>query len=107
MPSIDWEKVGGQGGGLLTVVVQDTTTKEILMVVYMNQKAYVETGRSGWLTLFSRKTQELRVQGESRGCRLRVFSTHVSCEGNALLVQVGLEGNRGDVCHHGGRSCFA
>lgn len=106
MRAIDWNKVKGQGNGLLSVVVQDARSHTVLMVVYMNEKAYQQTVLTSWLTLFSRKTEELRIQGESRDCCLRIRDLRVSCEGNALLALVDPTGNTEDICHHGGMSCF-
>lgn len=106
MRIIDWNKVKGQGNGLLTVVVQDAKTHEVLMVVYMNEAAYHASVETDWLTVFSRKTQGLRIQGASRGCRLAIQKLWVSCGENALLALVEAEGKATDICHHGWVSCF-
>jgi phosphoribosyl-ATP pyrophosphohydrolase/phosphoribosyl-AMP cyclohydrolase len=109
--SIDWDKVGEKteiSQALLPVVVQQQVTGEVLMVGYMNPEALAETERTGWVTFFSRKDRALRVQGENRGCRLRVWQYFIGCEENSLVLKVRREvgADPDDTCHHGGVSCL-
>ena len=93
---------------LLPVVVQDDESELVLMIVFMSPKAFDETKRTGWLTLYSRKSKALRVQGADRDCRLVVRQLVVGCEGNCLLAKVIPEyrETQNKVCHHGAPSCF-
>jgi phosphoribosyl-AMP cyclohydrolase len=97
----DFEKMGG----LLPVVVQDSTGGEVLMVGFMNRQALERTLEKGYVTFFSRTRQQLWMKGESSGNRLRVVSAHTDCDRDTLLLRVEVEG-AGMVCHRGTRSCF-
>src|SRR5579864_3690023 len=97
----DFEKMGG----LLPVVVQDSTDGEVLMVGFMNRDALERTLKDGYVTFFSRTRQQLWMKGESSGNRLRVVSAATDCDRDTLLLRVTVEG-AGVVCHRGTRSCF-
>lgn len=97
----DFDKLGG----LLPAVVQDASSREVLMVGFMNREAMDLTLRDGYVTFFSRTRNRLWTKGESSGNRLRVISAHTDCDYDTLLLHVEVEG-AGVVCHLGTRSCF-
>ena len=90
--------------GLITAVVQDATTRRILMVGYMNREAFDKTVASGHVTFFSRSRQRLWTKGESSGHYLLLKSIATDCDGDALLVSAEPIGP--GVCHNGYESCF-
>lgn len=90
--------------GLIPAVVQDKRSGEVLMVGYMNQQAFEQTQRSGFVTFFSRSQQKLWVKGETSGHKLRVREVRVDCDADAILVQAELAGP--GCCHLGYKSCF-
>ena len=47
--------------GMLTVVVQDYKTNEVLMVAYMTKEAYDKTIETGIMTYYSRSRNELWI----------------------------------------------
>lgn len=98
---IDFSKMQG----LVPAVVQDESSNEILMLGFMNEDAFEQTLRSGYVTFFSRTRNQLWTKGESSGNRLRVVSVSTDCDRDSLLVRVQVEGE-GVVCHLGTRSCF-
>jgi len=98
---LDFEKMGG----LLPAVVQDSSDGEVLMVGFMNRPAMERTLQEGYVTFFSRTSNQLWTKGESSGNRLRVVSAHTDCDRDTLLLRVTVEG-AGLVCHRGTRSCF-
>lgn len=49
--------------GMLTVVVQDHKTNEVLMVAYMTKEAYDKTIETGIMTYYSRSRDELWIKG--------------------------------------------
>jgi len=49
--------------GLITAIAQDTATRDILMVAYMNQEAFDKTLETGEAHYWSRSRQELPVKG--------------------------------------------
>lgn len=97
----DFEKLNG----LLPAVVQDASSREVLMVGFMNREALDGTLREGYVTFFSRTRNRLWTKGESSGNRLRVVSAFTDCDSDTLLLNVQIEG-AGVVCHLGTRSCF-
>ena len=48
--------------GMLTVVVQDHKTNEVLMVAYMTKEAYDKTIETGIMTYYSRSRDELWIK---------------------------------------------
>jgi phosphoribosyl-AMP cyclohydrolase len=89
--------------GLITAVVQDATTSEVLMVGYMNEAAWEATLRGGHATFFSRSRQRLWVKGETSGNTMHVREVRIDCDGDAVLIRVHPDG---PACHTGARSCF-
>lgn len=97
---IDFSKLNG----LVTAVVQDEVTAEVLMVGFMNDEAYRKTVATGFVTFYSRSRQKLWVKGESSGHTLQVVSIRTDCDRDALVIRVNANGP--GVCHEGYRSCF-
>ncbi len=54
---------GNDGQTLLPVVTQDYTTKEVLILAFVNKEAFDETRRSGYATYWSRSRSELWKKG--------------------------------------------
>jgi phosphoribosyl-AMP cyclohydrolase len=92
-------------GGLIPAVVQDAASDEVLMVGFMNERAWEITQETGYVTFFSRTRHTLWTKGETSGNRLRVCQVLVDCDDDTVLVRVEREGD-GNVCHTGQRSCF-
>ncbi|MBV8897708.1 MAG: phosphoribosyl-AMP cyclohydrolase, partial [Acidobacteriaceae bacterium] len=60
--------------GLITAVVQDSASRRVLMVGYMNREAFEKTLATGHVTFFSRSRQKLWTKGESSGHYLNLKS---------------------------------
>jgi phosphoribosyl-ATP pyrophosphohydrolase/phosphoribosyl-AMP cyclohydrolase len=91
--------------GLIPAVVQDSDSREVLMVGFMNETALAETRRLGYATFFSRTRGALWTKGETSGNRLRVDRILVDCDEDTVLLLVTRLGD-GNVCHTGERTCF-
>ena len=97
-------------GGLLPAIVQETESKEILMLGYVNREAFEETLRSGYATFGSTSRQELWTKGKTSGDYLKLRKILVDCDQDSLIYQVEMLG--GGACHtkdeHGEtrKSCF-
>ena len=91
--------------GLIPAVVQDSTSREVLMVGFMNETALAETRRTGLVTFFSRARGTLWTKGETSGNRLKVDRMLVDCDEDTVLVFATRLGD-GLVCHTGERTCF-
>jgi phosphoribosyl-AMP cyclohydrolase len=89
--------------GLVTAVVQDAETADVLMVAHMNREAWDATLRTRRATFFSRSRQRLWEKGETSGNTMHVRTIRIDCEGDAVLWQVH---PYGPACHTGERSCF-
>lgn len=92
-----------KGGGLLPTVVQDSTTKEVLMVAWMNEESFHKTLETKETWFWSRSRQELWHKGGTSGNVQHVVDMKLDCDGDTLLVLVNTEG---PACHTGAVSCF-
>lgn len=90
--------------GLVPTIAQDATTKDVLMVAYMNEAALRQTLDTGRMTYWSRSRRKLWRKGETSGHVQHVCEVRVDCDGDALLFQVEQVGDA--ACHTGHRSCF-
>ena len=97
--TIDLEKTGG----LVPAIIQDATTKNVLMLGYMNKEAYEKTVETKTVTFFSRSRNCLWTKGETSGNRLNVVSMAADCDNDTLLVKVNPEG---PTCHKGTDTCW-
>ncbi|HTH04158.1 MAG TPA: phosphoribosyl-AMP cyclohydrolase [Vicinamibacterales bacterium] len=98
---MDYSKLNG----LVPAVIQDASTREVLMVGFMNQEALDRTLATGFATFFSRTRNKLWTKGETSGNRLQVEQILVDCDDDTLLLLVTRLGD-GNVCHTGERTCF-
>lgn len=89
--------------GLLPVIVQDSATRDVLMLAYMNRAAWERTCATGMATFYSRSRQQLWTKGETSGNVLRVHSAATDCDADTLLLLVE---PAGPVCHTGADTCF-
>jgi phosphoribosyl-AMP cyclohydrolase len=88
---------------LIPAIVQDSTSKEILMLAYMNAQSLELTLTTGKATYWSRSRNELWVKGATSGHYQDVQSIALDCDGDALVLQVI---QNGAACHTGERTCF-
>lgn len=89
--------------GLIPAVVQDSATKEVLMVAYMNADTLEQTIKTGKATFWSRSRNEVWVKGATSGNYLNVESIKLDCDGDCLVVFARPDG---PACHTGNCSCF-
>ena len=89
--------------GLVTAVVQDVGTAEVLMVAHMNREAYEATLVTRRATFWSRSRERLWQKGETSGNSMRIIQVRLDCDGDAVLLLVE---PAGPACHTGARSCF-
>lgn len=100
---MEWSEFKLNSDGMLTVVVQDYKTNEVLMVAYMNEEAYCKTIETGKMTYWSRSRDELWIKGDTSGHYQYVKSLTADCDKDTLLAKV-LQ--VGAACHTGSYSCF-
>lgn len=97
--NIDFDK----GDGLVPVIVQDSITRQVLMLGYMNAEAYEQTSQTKKVTFFSRSKNRLWTKGEESGNFLNVIDIQVDCDADTLLIQAKPEG---PTCHMGTDTCW-
>lgn len=89
--------------GLIPAIIQDSETKNVLMLGYMNAEAYQKTIETGKVTFFSRSKQRLWTKGEESGHFLNLVDIKNDCDGDTLLVQAVPVG---PTCHTGADTCW-
>ncbi|HEY7008335.1 MAG TPA: phosphoribosyl-AMP cyclohydrolase [Jatrophihabitantaceae bacterium] len=89
--------------GLVTAVVQQYDTGEVLMVGWMDDEALHRTLTTGRATYWSRSRRQYWVKGETSGHVQHVKSVALDCDADAVLVKVD---QVGAACHTGARTCF-
>ena len=88
---------------LITTVIQDASSKDVLMVAWMSAESLQKTLESGETWFWSRSRQELWHKGATSGNTQRVVEIRYDCDGDTLLVLVE---PAGPACHTGNRTCF-
>lgn len=89
--------------GLITAVVTDHRTGEVLMLAHMNAEALQTTVSTGEATFFSRSRNRLWKKGETSGNVMRVVEARIDCDQDAVWLRCE---PAGPACHTGQRSCF-
>ena len=90
--------------GLITAVVTDDASGEVLMVAHMNAQALALTVETGLAHFWSRSRQALWKKGETSGHMLQVRDIRIDCDQDAVILYVTQQG--AGACHTGRRSCF-
>ncbi|WP_278035644.1 bifunctional phosphoribosyl-AMP cyclohydrolase/phosphoribosyl-ATP diphosphatase HisIE [Flavobacterium nitratireducens] len=89
--------------GLIPAIIQDSETKNVLMLGYMNDEAFQKTMETGKVTFFSRSKQRLWTKGEESGHFLNLVDIKNDCDGDTLLIQAQPVG---PTCHTGADTCW-
>ena len=96
--ALDFKK----GGGLVTVVAQDASIGQVLMVAFASRESLERTLASGEMHYHSR-SRGLWHKGAASGNTQRVVSLTADCDGDAVLARVV---PAGPACHTGAVTCF-
>jgi phosphoribosyl-AMP cyclohydrolase len=96
---IDFEK----SGGLIPIIVQDATTKEVLTLAYSNKESLELTKKTGNSWFWSRSRNKLWMKGEESGNTQKVKEILVDCDYDAVIYLVEPSG---PACHTGEQVCF-
>ncbi|PUU68307.1 bifunctional phosphoribosyl-AMP cyclohydrolase/phosphoribosyl-ATP diphosphatase, partial [Flavobacterium sp. WLB] len=89
--------------GLIPAIIQDSETKNVLMLGYMNEESLQKTIETQKVTFFSRSKQRLWTKGEESGNFLNLVSIKNDCDGDTLLIQAKPVG---PTCHTGADTCW-
>lgn len=99
LDNIRWNEAG-----LVSAIVQDDATLQVLTLAYMNRESLKLSLKSGETWFWSRSRQELWHKGATSGNTQKITSIQLDCDGDALLVRVIPSG---PACHTGATSCFS
>lgn len=89
--------------GLVPAIVQDATSRDVLMLGWMDDGALHRTLETGRSTFWSRSRQQYWVKGETSGNTQTVREVRLDCDGDTVLLIVD---QRGPACHTGATTCF-
>lgn len=89
--------------GLVPAIAQDFENGEVLMLGYMDKKAYELTIKKGFAHYFSRSRNTLWMKGETSGHTQEVKEIFLDCDSDTVLLKVK---QNGVACHTGRKSCF-
>jgi len=98
--NIDFNK---NSDGLVPAIIQDTTTKNVLMLGYMNAAAFEKTKETKLVTFYSRTKKRLWTKGEESGNTLQLVDVQLDCDRDSLLISVQ---PNGPTCHKGSDTCW-
>lgn len=82
---------------VIPVVVQDYTTKDVLIIAYVNQEALEYSIKNRIATFWSTSRNELWIKGKTSGDTLEIIDILVNCEQNSLVYLV--KPNKEGACH--------
>jgi phosphoribosyl-AMP cyclohydrolase len=105
---MDWlNRINWGADGLVTVVVQERGSNDVLMVAHMNREALERTAELGQAVYWSRSRSRLWHKGEESGHFQQVHEIRLDCDHDVVLLQVTQLGHEpGIACHSGRHSCF-
>ena len=78
---IDFNK---NNDGLVPAIIQDATTKNVLMLGYMNEEAFRKTEETKLVTFFSRTKKRLWTKGEESGNVLHLVDIKLDCDNECM-----------------------
>ena len=88
---------------LVPAIIQDASTKTVLMLGFMNEAAVEKTKELQKVTFFSRSKNRLWTKGEVSGNFLLLKDIKVDCDNDTLLISATPVG---PVCHTGTDTCW-
>lgn len=89
--------------GLIPCIVQEATSKEVLMMAWMNEDSLQRTLDQNTMWFWSRSRQELWHKGATSGNTQQLVELRYDCDADTLLAFVQAAG---PACHTGKTSCF-
>jgi phosphoribosyl-ATP pyrophosphohydrolase/phosphoribosyl-AMP cyclohydrolase len=97
------ERLKFNEAGLIPAIVQDATSRQVLMIAWMNEESLRRTLASGQTWFWSRSRRALWHKGETSGNIQQVREIFYDCDADTLLIEVD---SAGPACHTGNTSCF-
>ena len=98
-----WKKLKKLSDNLMPAIAQDFNTREVLMMAYMDEEAFIKTLQTAFMHYHSRSRNALWFKGETSGHVQRVIEGKIDCDNDTLLFLIE---QTGAACHTGKKSCF-
>jgi phosphoribosyl-AMP cyclohydrolase len=98
-----FETIKWDANGLIPAIVQDASTKQVLMMAYMNAEALKRSMELGETVFWSRSRQAFWHKGETSGNIQKISEIRIDCDADTLLILVE---PAGAACHTGREHCF-
>src|SRR2546422_5925008 len=98
-----YDKLKYTDDGLIPAIIQEQSTRRVLMMAWMNRASIEKTIATGKTHFWSRSRQKFWMKGETSGHVQTVKDIAFDCDGDTLLIQVE---QIGAACHEGYHSCF-
>ena len=91
--------------GLISAIVTDARSGEVLMFAFMNAEALGLSMESRVAHFWSRSRAALWKKGGESGNVFKIVEMRTDCDQDVIWLRVTVEGD-GHACHTGRRSCF-
>lgn len=100
---LSYEDLTYNADGLISCIVQDVDTKEVLMLAWMNQESVRRTLEQKTTWFWSRSRNKFWHKGEESGNVQELVELRYDCDADCLLALVK---PAGPACHTGASTCF-
>lgn len=90
-------KIAKTESNVVPVAVQNTDTREVILIAYANEQALNHAVQTRTATFWSTSRNELWIKGESSGETFELLEVYVNCEQNSLVYLV--RPRRRSICH--------
>jgi len=98
-----WSSLKPNENGLVPAITTDHSTKQVLMMAWMNEESFTKTLQTKNVTYYSRSRNKLWVKGEESGNTQRLKEIRIDCDADTILIAVE---QKGEACHTGDKTCF-
>lgn len=97
------DKIAWDKSPLIPTIVQDSKSKEVLMLGFSNRDSLALSLETSLAHYFSRSKNRIWQKGEESGNLQYLQEIYIDCDNDAILFLVNQQGN---ACHTGATSCF-
>lgn len=96
---LDWDKLSSMNkdNHVIPVAVQNISTKEVILIAYINKQALEESIKLRKVVLWSTSRNKLWFKGQESGNTFTLHRILVNCEQNSLVFMASPD--KGNICH--------
>jgi phosphoribosyl-AMP cyclohydrolase len=95
--TLNFGKIFSNNQEVLPVAVQNKDTKEVILIAYTNELAFMESIKKRQAIFWSTSRKKLWHKGEESGYTFTLHEIYVNCEQNSLVYMV--TPDKGNICH--------